>query len=331
MSRLANERQQRPSPASSDEVPAAFPKFLQLPPELQTQIWEETLPSNIRHAALYSWRPGCWGPAFKTDTDPDYRTPRDGDLNLLLQFFHDRLGYTQLNLPAASANAEAHGIAVAWAAEQGVEVRGSANGEGSVFFRPFHPEIDILYVSPGDWDNFIREPMELPFKLDLFHDQFFKPRTAVCRIAVSEASLRQPFKLGGTLPDEDSLLRELELAHPTVGSLYIVTGPQPDAPVGTSLPVRLEVEKAQGWELVWVAGDRGVQQRDSFIRAIRTSHRLDEGLHKRLAELSEGLHEGYMKYIPKARPGTRASHKFEIRIVHVVKVGGYFGCIGPRQ
>lgn len=297
------------------ETPAGFPHFRNLPPELQTQIWREALPRNIERAALYTWRPGCWSPAFRVPTDLDWRTPIDeNDLNLILKFCHDRLGYTQIYIPMAVVCAEAYEIAIAWAAEQGIEVHDRADGDGPMFVRRFHPECDVLYVSPRDWDLFVSEPMELPFELDIFKDQFYAHRTEISRVAVSET----------LLDDKDSVLWDLDLTHQAVRYLYIVADPQPDertADGDTSVPWRLEIEKAQAWELVWVSDHQGARQQDSFVRGFETPRGLERELFRRVAAASRKMHREFVQHIPTPTPGTVYNRTFEVCIVDIVKVG----------
>lgn len=260
------------------------------------------------------------------ETDRDYRNPVGDDRNLVLKFFHERLGFTQQYISMAGVNSDARKIALGWAAEQGVEVRDNTDGEGPMFLRPFHPECDILYVSPRDWDDFIREPQMLPFELEIFTDQFYAMRTEVRRLAVSEASFRQPaLMMQGVFADEDSLLWDIESSHPAVKALYVVVDPPPDARSLTSgdmsVPWRLEVEEAQVWELGWVSDHEGVRQGDSFIRDIQTNHGLEGGLRSCLADVSKVLHESYIKHIARARPGILSTFRFEISIAHIVNVG----------
>lgn len=323
MSEFATGRRDFPSPDSRETTralqakegdTAGFSLFRKLPSELQTQIWRGALPGDIGRAALYTWRPGCWSSAFRVETDPDWRNPIDeDDLNLILKFYHDRLGYTQIYIPMAVVCAEAYGIALEWAAEQGVEVRHSADGDGPMFVRPFHPECDVLYVSPRDWDQFISEPMELPFELDIFKDQFYGHRTEVSRVAISELSL-----------GKDSVLWELDLAHLAVRYLYVVADPQPDERSpgdDMTVPWRLEIDKAQGWELAWVSDNQGLRQQDSFVRGFETPRGLEGGLYARVAEASRKLHEEFVQHVPIPSLGTVFNRTFEVNIVHIVKVG----------
>lgn len=323
MAECVNDGRASPSPNSSEtivvshskaESTAGFPHFRKLPPELQGQIWREALPGDIKRAALFTWRPGCWGPAFRVETDPDYRTPIDEhDRNLILKFNHDRLGYTRIYVPMAAVCAEAYDIAVAWAAEQGVEIHKGVEGDGPMFVRPFHPERDVLYVSPRDWDEFISEPMKMPFELDIFKDQFYGHRSAMSRVAVSELSL-----------GKESILLELDLAHQAVRYLYVVADPQPDERSRsgvTSVPWRLEIEHAQAWKLFWVSDHQGIRRRDSFVRGFQRPHGLEGGLWRRVAEVSRKMHEDFIQHVQIPSPGRVFNSSFEVRIVHIVKVG----------
>ncbi|ROW04701.1 hypothetical protein VMCG_04790 [Cytospora schulzeri] len=261
------------------DATAIFGLFLDLPPELRIQIWQEALP-NI-NPALYTYRPGCWEPRLRTESDYDY-TPGSDDENWLLEFCHDRLGGARLNIALVSVNREARDVALDWAAKRDVEIRRS--GDSQVLIRHFDPERDCMYVSLDDWHAFLAEELEVPYELGWDQlERIFSPQCQVTRLAVPEAF----FKLHDTTWRQ---LDDLLSSFPSVEALYVVSGQLSDMPSPGShgdLPWRCEIDILQGPEVFWDHENENWLPRDGVKE---TQNQLcDEVVQPASRELYQGL------------------------------------------
>ncbi|KAF7589267.1 hypothetical protein BBP40_004525 [Aspergillus hancockii] len=104
------------------------------------------------------------------------------------EFFHDLLDDVQIEIPLFFVNREARGIALPWNHKQGLKVQFHKDKQSLIFVRPFEPSHDTLYVPFERWDEFMREPSDRMFELDLMG--LSCPGTYNTRIAVPERLLQ---------------------------------------------------------------------------------------------------------------------------------------------
>lgn len=229
--------------ASNADAVGGFHLFPQLPPELRIQIWRDALPSKIG-PALYPYTSSSWR-----------RDPATGDVQL-------KLGDARFDVPLASVNLEARGVALAWAAKQNIKVR-AVEGKHScpVLARPFHPELDAIYVSEANWDHFVNEVRDrggLDTVADGFPNGPSSSTSTPYRLAVPEVVL---FPGPG---DFENKLHEILELWSNLQVLYLVTGPRSDDPsvsatsaVDESVAWRWDIGDARGCKLAWYGDDSG--------------------------------------------------------------------------
>ncbi len=269
-----------------------FPLFSSLSPELRNQIWRDALPDKVG-PALYFYRKGCWCPRRLSKSDEGY-DPENDELNLNFEFRHDLLDDVQIEVPLVFVNREARGIALAWTHEQGIEIRPREDGQYPLFVRPFDPMRDALYIALDRWDDFLCEPSDRLFQLDLF-DQLIVVSTDLTRIAVPEALLRSE------VAKLDDMFANFE---PRV--LFIIVDPQPDlqsADNDMKVQRRWEFESTQGGAFFWNKDRGGFDLGDSEYIG-------DEALYRLIEEANKGLGEGLARYHIRS---------FEIRPVFAVR------------
>lgn len=80
---------------------------------------------------------------------------------MVVEFRHDRLDHVQLEIPMAFVNREARSIALAWIRKQPpfIATRPRRN-QHPIFVRPMDPEIDALYLEPGQLETLLNEFLE---------------------------------------------------------------------------------------------------------------------------------------------------------------------------
>ena len=263
--------------AAAISDPSVFPLFSGFPLELRRQIWRDALPVNIG-PALYYYKNGCWGPRRLAESDEEY-DHEDDRSNLLFEFRHDLLDDAQFEVPLVFVNREARGIAVAWAREQGIEIRGR---HYPVFVRPFDPTCDALYIANDQWDDFLRDPVDRHFQPDLL-DQFVGIRCCISRIAISEALLRS----------EIATLCEIFEYFIRSRTILIIVDTQPDlqsADNDRNVQRRWEFESTQGGGFFWNDEHSCFDCKDKELGdSENISH---EGFRRLLDGASKGLSEG---------------------------------------
>lgn len=284
--------------APAAESPKSFHLYSSLPLELRIQIWQESLPSQIK-PAVFKYKRGCWWARHLTDADVGYEHD-SVDGNLVLEFRHGMLGASRFDVPLAGTTQEARDAALSWAARHGIEV---VPGEPPIFVRPFHPELDILYVAQEDWDSLLREPLERPWELEMLRDKQYSDRCEVYQMAVPEALLWRRDS------SDCFALHEVFDSFSGLKVLYVVRDPQPDFAPSCSgtcdASWRWEVHAVGGREMTWNGITRGwhigaeVREREDMN---------DEEIHQRLLGASEELQRAFGECIH--RP-----HGFVIRVV----------------
>ncbi|KAI0460072.1 hypothetical protein F5B21DRAFT_453137 [Xylaria acuta] len=212
---------------------ATFPLFPRLPPELRNKIWHAALPHSMR-PGLLPYRTGCWRPRWLLSSEAGF-DPVNAENNLALEFCYSLLDKARIRVPMASANADARGIAIAWAQEQSSHICCSLEGDHLVFLRSFDPDLDVVYVSPRQWEHFLSEPIDRGFEPDLVGKNI-DVRPGLERIGLSEA----------LIPDAKDSLSELFDYYYDLRTLYIIM----DAPSDLYLS-STENEATHGliWEL----------------------------------------------------------------------------------
>lgn len=173
----------------------------------------------------------------------------------------------------------------------------------AVFVRAFDPMIDTPYVPLWKWDEFLREPFDRHFELDLIEKNINCPGPAFTRVAVSEAVLR----------GEDNSLAEISDWYARVREVFIIVDAQPNLDMQPEdygedddmrLQRRWDIESsALGVKLFW-NNDHG-----EFKWANREDLG-DKGLCKLIEEASNGVGEKLVGY------GRR---RFEVRPVFAVR------------
>ncbi|KAI9745723.1 MAG: hypothetical protein M1818_001259 [Claussenomyces sp. TS43310] len=270
-----------------------FPLFSRLPRELRDQIWCDALPDKVG-PALFFFREGCWCPRRLTESDKQY-DPADDELNLEFQFRPDLLDDTQFDIPLVFVNREARRVALAWAREQGIEVRPCEGRKDPFLVRPLDLMRDALYITLDQWDGFLDEPSDRQSQPDLF-DRMVNLEPYITRLAVSEALLRR----------EVATLDFLFLHYYRLNMLLIIVDAQLDLqPADNDVEVqrRWEFENAQGGALFWDP-DRGVFDPGD------AEYVGDEDLYRLILEAAKVLGE----CLPKEH-----IRSFEIRPVYAVR------------
>ncbi|KAJ4422584.1 hypothetical protein N0V82_002703 [Gnomoniopsis sp. IMI 355080] len=264
---------------------SSFTLFPDLPTELRLHIWNKALPDYIP-PALFSWKPRCWKIRFLMNNEPESEPNRD-DLNLVLEFRHSMLGPARFHLPLVSVNNEARGIALSWAAENGIDIDQVGEKDGPVLKRAFDPESDAIYFPLDCWNDFLYEAANRAFEPDLV-ERNYSNRTEVYQIAVPEMLLHRGPATG---------LKDVFDSFPFLKVLYVVTGAHAETNSSNGeedTPFRWEINKAQSdWEIVW-AGN----QSDWNIPMDKTNmidDALRIGILDTAKELQEGLRESSMR------------------------------------
>ncbi|KAI1737890.1 hypothetical protein F4680DRAFT_427348 [Xylaria scruposa] len=165
---------------------ATFPRFSRLPPESRNTIWHAALPHSMR-PGFFPYRAGCWCPRWLLPSEAGYN-PVNAENNLKFEFRYSLLNKARVHVPMAFANADARGIAIAWAHEQSSNVCYSFEEDHRGFFGSFDPALDVVYVAPHQWDHFLSEPLKRQFEPDLV-GKILDVRSGFERIGVSEALL----------------------------------------------------------------------------------------------------------------------------------------------
>ncbi|KAJ0415773.1 hypothetical protein BJY00DRAFT_304611 [Aspergillus carlsbadensis] len=189
---------------------AKFHLFPSLPPELRLQIWHDALPAALG-PAVFPYQTGCWGPRHLTPGDPEYDSLHE-DLNLNFEFDHTLLNPLEINIPLFHVNHEARSAALHWVQQQNLTTRFDKQTKQLAFLRPFNAETDTLYVSRTQWNDFICEPLERPFELDLVERHLGCPGPAFSRLAIDE----------WILCHEANCLAELFDHYYTMGTVFAV-------------------------------------------------------------------------------------------------------------
>ncbi|KAL9097658.1 MAG: hypothetical protein Q9163_006314 [Psora crenata] len=214
--------------------------------------------------------------------------------NLDFEFRHDLLDKVQFEVPLVFVNREAHGIALAWVREQGIEIRPRRDRQYPDFVRAFDPIRDALYVALDKWDAFICEPDTRLFLPDLF-DTLIDIKSDLTRLAVPEALLRSK---AATLPTMFRYFFNLKV-------LFIIVDAQPDlqaADNDTKVQRRWELESTQRGAFVW-NHHRGFEFGDSEYVGDKALYRLME---KATIGIEDWLADNYIR-------------SFEIRSVFAVR------------
>lgn len=252
---------------------STFPKFASLPPELRNQIWRDALPDKDR-PAVYPYKRGCWIPRQLSKTEEGY-DPVNTDCNTTLEFRHELLDYVQVKLPLALVNCEARAIALAWAREQGIEMRFLKDRQCHILARSFDPERDTLYVALDKIDDWCSEPDDRMFEPDVLGKNY-NWGLYPTRIALPEALLRGK---------EDPALGELFewFTYPTV--VYVIVNAQlgfEDNDAKVQRRWELEGSTQQGKAFFYNPKNRGFELGDG-------EYICDESLYRRIEEACKDL------------------------------------------
>jgi hypothetical protein len=216
-----------------------FSHFLRLPSELRTRIWLEALP-DADGSALYSYQKGCW--CLRRLTEVDHEYDADDEKNLSLEFRHDLLEPTRVEVPLFLVNDEARNVVLPWICDQGIELGFGEDGEVQCLVRQFDPSRDVLYIAPDRWFDFCNEAYDRLFEPDLL-GRAVSHGTDITRIAVPEVFV-------WSRADE---LSDIFDWFSAVSLLLIIVDAQPELLSGVEDVVqrRWEVESIQGKAFSW--------------------------------------------------------------------------------
>ncbi|KAI1843212.1 hypothetical protein JX265_012216 [Neoarthrinium moseri] len=221
-----------------------FAVFPGLPPELRQKIWRDSLPE--RRPTLYAYKGGCWRPRQLTESDRDY-DPQDPEPQLRFDFYHDLLDAVEIKTCLVHVNHEACQVTLAWAREQGMQVRRHQEGSPPWLAQPANPKLDVLYVDHDRWDEFSTEA----------YDRIYKPGRYEKMVDVDQR-LRYIAVPESFLAEEDAIALACNFFGSCLSTLYIIRGPMPDFRATSEngqLHSHWEIEPDQGaWYWDW---DRG--------------------------------------------------------------------------
>ncbi|KAI1204950.1 uncharacterized protein F4807DRAFT_445119 [Annulohypoxylon truncatum] len=216
---------------------SSFSPFSCLPPELRDQIWHDALPGQFG-PAIFIYRKGFWRPRRLTESDEGF-DPSNDEHNLNFEFRYDLLDDIQFELPLAFVNREARNIALAWAREQGFKMRPRKGGQYPLFWRPFEPSRDVLFVPFDKWDEFRCEPDDRLWEPDLY-GQLVSIETEPTRIAIPEALFRK----------EDALISGMFRYFYHMEVLLVVVNEEP-TPIPAGTAERWEFESVPKGSFFW--------------------------------------------------------------------------------
>ncbi|KAL3486901.1 hypothetical protein BJX62DRAFT_214557, partial [Aspergillus germanicus] len=220
---------------------AKFHLFPHLPAELRLQIWHDALPATLStRSAVFPYKKGCWGPRHLTPGDPEYDSLHE-DLNLNFEFDHTLLDPLEISLPLFQVNHEAHSVALQWIQTQNLTTRFDKQKNELVFLRPFNADTDTLYVSRGQWNDFICEPLERPFEEDLVERHLGCPGPAFSRLAIDDWLLCR----------DTNCLAEMFEYYYTIVTVFIIVEFRSEDGVGGESKSEAEAEAVTGNPAQW--------------------------------------------------------------------------------
>jgi hypothetical protein len=191
---------------------AKFHLFPHLPTELRLQIWHDALIATLSTGpAVFPYKKGCWGPRHLTPGDPEYDSLHE-DLNLNFEFDHTLLDPLEVSLPLFYVNHEARSVALQWTRRQNITTRFNKHKNELLFLRPFNADTDTIYVSRSQWNDFICEPLERPFELDLVERHLGCPGPMFSTLAIDDWNLC----------NEENCLAELFDNYYTIWKVFVV-------------------------------------------------------------------------------------------------------------
>lgn len=285
---------------------STFSRFSRFPPELRLQIWRESLPDL--GIALHNYKRGCWGPQklpkVESEAEPDEQHGTDQDV-VNFGFCHEMLDTFHVDMPLVFVNHEARSVALAWAHEQGIDMRFSEDTKRHVFVRRFDPMRDALFIGINQWDDFCLEPFDRLAQPDLF-DQTVTNNPELTRIAVPHTTIWADC---ATLPDVFHWFPRLQV-------LFVILDIQLDLNMERMLlkgdrkkaRARLQnqqwkVGDARGRALVWNAAKRRFDWRGSVGLG-------NQALFRQMEEAAREMH---------AWLAQREAGSFEIQPVYAVR------------
>ncbi|KAH7313596.1 hypothetical protein B0I35DRAFT_480273 [Stachybotrys elegans] len=137
-----------------------FPQFPRLPLELRQQIWLDAIAASYEESpVLFPYKKGCWCPLGQ---DPSYEEL------IIFEFCDNLLDPVQVDAALAWVNHEAREVAMRWAHQRGLKMRGQDKSDPRsrksslpatpLLTRPYISSRDTLYVAAHQLDDFLREP-----------------------------------------------------------------------------------------------------------------------------------------------------------------------------
>lgn len=264
--------------AITTSIRCTFPRFSTLPRELRDQIWCDALP-DVVGLNLYFYKEGCWCPRRLTEDDEEYDFEFPIKYNLNLEFRHDFLDVTEVEIPLAFVNHEAREIALAWIRDSGLEIRLRVADQTPAFVRSLDPECDVLYVPLDSWDEFLSERVDRQYKPDLF-EQIVDIKTSITRIAVPEALFRC----------ENPGLAETFEHFSHLETLFVIIDPQLDLQ-----PADTDTKLQPWWVLLSTNGETYSWNNDhARFEFEGDENNVDEASRKAIEDLNSGF---YLRFI----------------------------------
>ncbi|VUC21855.1 unnamed protein product [Clonostachys rosea] len=267
----------------------SFSIFSNLPPELRLKIWSYALPEDITNL-LYVYKRGCWSARPILESDERYDSQHDNG-NWSYDFCPDLLPGPTFKVRLGFVNHESREVALTWVRAQTSGLVYPGRTVSPVFRRAFDVCSDTLYVAPGQWNDFLREPMDEfdqqgPIGRDMeIHGQ-------VEQLAVSETLIRS----GSYAPPDD-----LVEYYNDLRVLYIIINPgegEADMDPQTSKPCRYRSIPG-GCIFSWDHTQR-------IFEFLGGDNSGDEAFDQLIYDFIQGLREGLI-YMEVA--------KFEVRLV----------------
>ncbi|ETS76609.1 hypothetical protein PFICI_11996 [Pestalotiopsis fici W106-1] len=155
------------------KAPASFAQFAKFPLELRVLVWKYTLPSI--GPAIYPYRTGLWDTRLIDEGDPRFSVMNH---NLEMFYQHEYLhNGAQTEVPTLLVNHESHAVARAWLRDQHYQLfrdgdrapEATGDPKNWTFKRLSDPDLDIIYVAPERFIDFLSEEENRTMDNDLIH------------------------------------------------------------------------------------------------------------------------------------------------------------------